>query len=354
MRNFPSVLEKIADLNINQIEGLLSLANKFKRRENYKYEPSLFLGRQPIVANSFLENSTRTKNSFALAIQRLGCTYLDFNTETSSLKKGESLDQTLLTLFAQGVDLCVIRSSVSKELETFKNNPPIRIINGGDGIHEHPTQALLDLMTIRDHAMRKENLELADSDIEVDIDSFKVLKGKKISIIGDCKHSRVTHSLIALLPQFGMQVNLCGPEFFHMSQRDIEHYAQKNQKMITQTTSLDQSLEDTDYIYLLRIQKERHLNKDISSPTVLKTMQDYHKLYGLSLEKFEKLGQKIPVLHPGPANIGVELCQKLIDSNHYYGHEQVVNSVYMRMAIITAILKNGDKNVGCINNVPIR
>src|SRR5690606_12088130 len=191
MNKFPSVLESIDDLSLEQIRSLLavSAANKerFQDRQFAPYESY----RKFVVATSFLEHSTRTKHSFALAIQKLGCMYLDFNAGKSSLQKGDNIEETFLTLWHQGVDLCVMRTSVSHQLSEFKNLPPIKLINGGDGINEHPTQALLDLYTL--------------------IDQGHDLNGKTVTIVGDSLHSRVTHSLLRLLPQFGAKIILCGP-----------------------------------------------------------------------------------------------------------------------------------------------
>lgn len=328
MHNFPSVLENVQDLTKDQIEGLLALAHKFKNQPDMVAGQGLFLGKRPIVANSFLENSTRTRHSFALAIQKLGLTYLDFNAEQSGLKKGESLEETFLTLFAQGVDLCVLRTSKSEELSQFKASPPIKLINGGDGINQHPTQALLDLMTFQE--------VLGD------------LQDKKIAIIGDCFHSRVTHSLVALLPLFGAQIRCVGPEIFWMSQAD-------QSGSFSQTANFEESLAWADAVYLLRLQRERHQKmQETRGEEINKILDDYPKNYGLSEERLQKINPQVPVFHPGPANIGVEICSRVIKSPNYRGHHQVVNSIPMRMAIISSILLNGDKNVGIHAGHPIR
>ncbi|MCP4912955.1 MAG: aspartate carbamoyltransferase catalytic subunit [Oligoflexia bacterium] len=317
MINFPSVLESIEDLSFKQINDLMELAKKFKGYANdWQGLPIPFI-KTPIIATSFLENSTRTKHSFAIAIKKLGATYIDFNAETSSLKKGESLEDTLLTLYSQGVDLCIIRTSVSHQLSEFKNKPPIKIINGGDGINQHPTQALLDLFTMKEIGL--ENLE-----------------GKTITIVGDNYHSRVGHSLIDLLPKFGVNVILCGPQ--ECLPTNLEG---KITEKITMTTDVDEAIAQSDLIYLLRIQKERHQGKEASY------YETYPQDFGLNLDRLiNKHNKKIPIFHPGPANIGVEISEDLIRSQYYFGNEQVHNSVFMRMAIIQAVLQNQDKNVG--------
>jgi aspartate carbamoyltransferase catalytic subunit len=317
MNSFPSLLESIADLNKLQIDGLLSLSTKFKHRES---ESNLFTYRRPIIATSFLENSTRTKHSFAIAIQKMGAMYIDFNAETSSLKKGESLEETFLTLYNQGVNLCIFRSSVSHQLQQFRVAPPIKIINGGDGINEHPTQALLDLYTL---------LELSPD-----------LSGKTLAIFGDNIHSRVGHSLIKLLPMFGLKVILCGPDAFLPDAHTLP-------PGIELSNDRDETLKKCDFIYLLRIQKERHLDGGINHLSI--EGDDYLGSYGVSLDLLKKMQKLVPVLHPGPANIGVELDLALIKSSLYKGYQQVQNSIPMRMAIIQSMLVNNDKNIGNVH-----
>lgn len=313
MSSFPSVLESINDLTKNEVESLLTLARNINPDI-----PNPFL-KNAIVATSFLENSTRTKHSFAAGIIKLGGHYLDFNTETSSLKKGESLEQTLLTLHYQGIDLCVVRSSVNHVLNAFKKSPPIKLINGGDGTNEHPTQALLDLLTLIDC-----------------VGDLESLKGKKLAIIGDNIHSRVGHSLIKLLPQFGIDVVLCGPEKFLPKKAERFEY-------ITYSTDRNSTIKNCDFLYLLRIQNERHNSDSFMA------LSEYVENYGVSLKLLKKLNKLIPIFHPGPANIGVEIDLELITSSLYMGHKQVKNSVPMRMAIMQSMLLNNDTEIGIIH-----
>lgn len=311
MNKFPSVLECIEDLTFEQIRSLLDVSAQNKIRfEDRQFAPYESY-RKYVVATSFLEHSTRTKHSFAIAIQKLGCMYLDFNAEKSSLQKGENIEETLLTLWHQGVDLCVLRTSVSHQLNEFKNLPPIKLINGGDGINEHPTQALLDLFTL--------------------IDQGHELEGKTITIVGDSLHSRVTHSLVRLLPQFGAKVILCGPD----------EYLYDTKGVAALSTNLDECIEQSDILYLLRIQKERH-----NSPRHTQIYENYASQFGVTLDRLAKFNKKIPVLHPGPANIGLEIGHDVVKSELFLGYQQVVNSVYMRMAILMAMLENRDKNIG--------
>ncbi len=312
MRNFPSVLQSIRDLTKEQVDGLLALAKKFKSySDDWQGLPIPFI-RIPVVATLFLEDSTRTKYSFAIAIQKMGGQYLDFQAHFSGLNKGEELDETLATLSVQGVDLCVVRTDISRQLEAFKAHPPLRIVNGGDGTHQHPSQALLDLFTM----------------LEVGLEP----QGKTVAIVGDVAHSRVANSLLDLLPWYGVKIILCGPPSF---------MPQSLPPGVQVTHSRDEALASCDLAYLLRIQRERHRGQVLDlSP------DEYARDYGVDLARLRTLGKNIPVFHPGPANIGVEMAQDILSAPHYFGHLQVRNSIYMRMAIMQAVLQNNDTTVG--------
>jgi len=303
MNGLPPILAEVRDLNFEQIQSLLLSAKKLKMGVVPVGKYQLGENRQPIIATSFLEHSTRTKHSFAVAIQKLGAMYIDFNADFSSLKKGESLEETLLTLNHQGVDLCIMRTSNSHQFDEFRENPPIKMINGGDGINQHPTQALLDLMTF--------------------IEDGHKLSGATMAIIGDCIHSRVGHSLMELIPQFGAKIILCGPEECLPKQVSNSN--------IILTTDTDEAIRKSDFLYVLRIQKERH-----TGPAPY--YHNYLETQGVSLERLKRLGRMLPVYHPGPCNIGVELDRAIVKSDYYRGYQQVVNSVYMRMAIIKGML----------------
>ncbi|OFZ26797.1 MAG: hypothetical protein A2381_06560 [Bdellovibrionales bacterium RIFOXYB1_FULL_37_110] len=307
--NFPSILESISDLNLGQVEYLLNSAKGFKYnpRKHPYYEVN-----PPVVATCFLEHSTRTRNSFVLAAEKLGAIYLNFDPATSSLKKGENLEETFLTLRSQGVDLCVVRTAVPGELHPFKNHPPFKIINGGDGMHQHPTQALLDLFTMIETGFRP--------------------KGNTMAIIGDCEHSRVCHSLIDLMTMVGCKIILCGPS--GCLPRQTPH------KNVELTSDVTYAINNSDLLYLLRIQKERHKKFGESN-----YFSDYPWSHGITMERLRKLDKNVPVYHPGPANIGIEIgaCVfKNPTTKHelgYLGYEQVRHSLWMRMAIIMAMLE---------------
>ncbi|WP_412462553.1 aspartate carbamoyltransferase catalytic subunit [Halobacteriovorax sp. RT-2-6] len=312
MIGFPSILEGIEDLNREQVEQLLHRAQELKLGSPAR----LPLKRKISVATSFLENSTRTKLSFEMAIKKLEGIHINFDAEKSSLKKGESLEQTLLTLFYQGIDICIVRTTETKLLEQFKDYPPIKIINGGDGINQHPTQALLDLFTLKEY--------------------FKgELAGKKICIVGDCTHSRVTHSLMDLLPLFGIEITLCGPKEFMPAQLP-------DNKLIKISDDLNETLKNSDAIYLLRIQNERH-EKSFD-------MSTYNLQWGINVERLLSIGKTAPIFHPGPANIGIEVDSEIVNSDLWMAHKQVENSIYIRMAIIEAMITNGDTKIGARYN----
>ena len=311
MNNFPSVFESIADITKDQVERVLFLASKFKNYSTDWQGLSVPVFRTSLIATSFLENSTRTKTSFAVAIQKLGATYIDFNVEKSSLQKGESLEETLMTLSAQGISLCIMRTSVSHQFHKFKKSPLIKIINAGDGTNQHPTQALLDLFTMKE--------------IGFDLD------GMTVTIIGDIVHSRVGHSLLELLPLFNANIILSGPkEYLPQELPEGDH--------IRIVPDVDEAVASSDLVYLLRIQKERHYRQSGDD-----IYESYPQKYGMNLERLKQHNRPIPVFHPGPANVGVEISQDLLDSPWYFGHEQVYNSIFVRMAIIQAILQNNDR-----------
>jgi len=307
MAHFPKVLETIEDLNPHQIEWLLNRAKEFKTRikNNTLAQDPFFQNPPNIVSCTFFEeHSTRTKLSFMRALQLLKAQNLNFDSGSSSLKKGESIRETFLTIKSMGVNLCIYRSPSSHALSSFKQNPPFKLINAGDGMNQHPTQALLDLFTM---------LELEQT-----------LENKQVTIIGDCRHSRVTHSLIRLLPQYGAKVLLIGPPEFLMETSEFPG--------VQSNTCLTDALTSSDILYLLRIQSERHTQNF--------ELDNYVQNYGITDALLSSLS-KIPAIYsPGPANVGVEIDDQTIQGPHFRGHIQVENGVYMRMAIIQAMMKD--------------
>ncbi|MCB9060799.1 MAG: aspartate carbamoyltransferase catalytic subunit [Halobacteriovoraceae bacterium] len=305
---FPRMLTKIDDLSIVHIEELCRTAFEFKQNAG---APIQFLNPPRFMTCLFLENSTRTKLSFERAAHSIGLTPIQFNPSTSSLNKGEELEETLFTLSQQGIEICIIRSSENEYWKHFSKDLKIKVINGGDGTNEHPSQALLDLMTLMECT---ENLE-----------------GKSLTIFGDSAHSRVAHSLVKLLRMIGLQIKLCGP----LELVDMELISDN----VIHTDNFDEGLE-SDFLYFLRVQGER-----LSVDQAEQSFQMMNN-YGLSLERYEKLFHRPPVLHPGPVNLGVEIHKDFLRKKfkHPAGqmiHRQVENSIYMRMAILSAMLHRG-------------
>lgn len=318
MTSFPSVLESVNDLTNDQIIELFKLANNIENDKVLLEEKNSL--KKPTIYTLFLEDSTRTKLSFASCAQKIGAHYLDFPIHTSSMNKGENLEETLLTLKAQGADLVIIRAKECEILNQFTKNPPIKLINGGDGKNEHPTQALLDFYFLQ----KTIPLELNE------------LKNFTLGIAGDVIHSRVAHSLMKLLPRFGVKVALFGPT--HFIPQDLHQYFGKD---ITVYNDKQSFLKNIDLLYLLRIQLERHNNDMVKNRDELKN--EYLEKYGFCENELCNFKNKyIKVMHPGPVNVGLELDLELLKSPRYLGLNQVEVSMPVRMAILLQMLNNND------------
>ena len=304
MNGFPSVLESIYDLDRGQIERLCETASGFKHRHAPAPIPP---EQQKTVCTLFLERSTRTKNSFAIAAHRLGHFHLDFDATTSSMGKGESIEETLRTLAAQGVALCIVRTPQAGLLSSLRAHAPLRLVNGGDGPHQHPTQVLTDLFTM----------------LEADFHP----KNRRVVVIGDSAHSRVSRSLCELLSLFKAKPVLCGPPEFMPNPLP---------QGVEVCGDLERAVGGGELLYLLRIQKERHQGLSTAAAS------DYHDKWGIDADKLARWNADIPIFHPGPTNIGVEIAQDVLDSPNYRGYDQVRHSIFMRMAIIAASLDNAD------------
>ena len=294
----------IKNLNINDIKLIFKTADNFKEIINrpIKKVPSL---RDITIANLFFENSTRTKLSFELAEKRLSADVLNFSASQSSLKKGESLIDTINNILSMKVDMIVIRHPNAGVPEYISAKVDATIINAGDGAHEHPTQALLDSYSIRE--------------------SLGEIKNKNILIVGDIIHSRVALSNIFALKMQGANVKLCGPNSL------MPKYIDKLGVEII--NNLDDALQWCDVVNMLRIQNER-MNKSF-----FPSLREYVKLYGLNCERLSKLNRDIIIMHPGPINRGVELTSELADSKNSIILDQVENGVAIRMAVIYLLAK---------------
>lgn len=261
------------------------------------------------VATMFFEPSTRTRMSFEKAAKALSADTVSFSPGTSSLSKGESLKDTALTVHAMGVDLMVVRHKNTGAPWRLAEWLDIPIVNGGDGAHQHPTQALLDCLTIRQR--------------------FGTLEGLNIAIVGDIKHSRVARSDIFAMSTLGANVTLVGPPT--LLPLDPEAWP------VTVTHDLDSSLETFDVVYLLRVQTER------GGGSVFPSVSEYTTRYGMTTERFRRLSDEAVVLHPGPMNRGVEIGHDVADDERSLILQQVTNGVAARMAVLFTLL-GGDRD----------
>ena len=286
-------------LKKEDIQLIFKTADHFKEVINrpIKKVPSL---RDITIANLFFENSTRTKLSFELAEKRLSADVINFSASQSSVKKGETLIDTVNNILAMKVDLIVMRHPNPGAALFLSKNVDACIINAGDGTHEHPSQALLDAYSLKE--------------------KLGELKGKKIAIVGDILHSRVALSNIYALKILGAELQVCGPK--SLIPKHIEALGVK------MSTDLMQTLKWCDAVNMLRIQNERMNLKYFPST------REYAQLYGLDAKKITKLIKEILLLHPGPINRGVEITSDVADSKNAIILDQVENGVAIRMAII--------------------
>ncbi|MCB0430470.1 MAG: aspartate carbamoyltransferase catalytic subunit [Flavobacteriales bacterium] len=286
-------------LKKEDIELIFQTAEHFREVINrpIKKVPSL---RDVTIANIFFENSTRTRLSFELAEKRLSADVVNFSASSSSVKKGETLIDTVNNILAMKVDMVVMRHPSPGAAHFLSKHVKARIVNAGDGAHEHPTQALLDAFSIKRNLGRVE--------------------GKKILIVGDILHSRVALSNIFCLKTLGAEVCLCGPST--LMPRHVESLGVKVE------TNLKKALEWCDVAMVLRIQLER---QDIR---YFPSLREYAMLYGLNRELLDSLKKEITVMHPGPINRGVEITSDVADSKQSIILEQVENGVAIRMAVL--------------------
>ena len=295
----------IRKLSVEEINLIFDTADKFKEVLNrpIKKVPSL---RHLTIANVFFENSTRTKLSFELAQKRLSADVINFSSSVSSVKKGESLLETINNILVMKVDMIVMRHPNTGAPHLVAKNIEASVVNAGDGTHEHPTQALLDSYTIRE--------------------KFGNIKNKKIAIIGDISHSRVAISNIYALQKLGAKVMLCGPSTLipkHINSMGVEI-----------ENNIENALKWCDVANVLRIQLERQNNKFFPS------LREYSLYYGINKKLLEKINKNIIIMHPGPINRGVELNSDVADSNNSIILDQVENGVAIRMAVMYLLSLN--------------
>ncbi|MFD2443453.1 aspartate carbamoyltransferase catalytic subunit [Bacillus sp. CGMCC 1.16607] len=295
-----------SELTIEEIIGILESAKRFSEGEHWSPENQTF------VANLFFEPSTRTKCSFEVAERRLGLSVIPFETNSSSVLKGETLYDTVKTLESIGVNAVIIRHEKERYYDELIKNIKIPIINGGDGCGHHPTQSLLDLFTIQQQ--------------------FGSFQGLKVAIVGDIKHSRVARSNADTLIRLGANVVFSGPENWF------------DQEIVNECPyeTIDEVVKSADVVMLLRIQHERHDEKDMFSA------EDYHQRYGLTVEREKQMKPGSIIMHPAPINRNVEIADELVECERSRIFKQMENGVYVRMAVLKKALENqggGQQNV---------
>lgn len=303
----------IKDLNAADINLILDTAVGFKDvlQRPIKKVPTL---RDTTIVNLFYENSTRTKISFELAEKRLGADVVNFAASSSSLKKGETLIDTVQNILSMKVDMVVMRHSASGAPHFLSNHIDAAIVNAGDGTNEHPTQALLDAFSMREAQGN--------------------LKGKKVAIIGDIAHSRVALSNIFALKKLGAKVVVCGPPT--LIPKHIESLG------VDVSYNVKETLEWCDIANVLRIQLERQ------NMPLFSSLREYSLQFGIDKKMLDGLKKEITLMHPGPINRGVELSSDAADSDHSIILDQVQNGVAVRMAVLFLLAqkgKGGNENV---------
>ncbi|TES92864.1 MAG: aspartate carbamoyltransferase catalytic subunit [Candidatus Cloacimonadota bacterium] len=289
----------IENLTRNEIEIILDTAETMKEISERAIRKVPYL-RGKTVVNLFFEPSTRTLASFALAEKRLSADSFNLSGSSSSALKGETLLDTVRNLEAMKIDFVVIRHAMSGAAYFIAERLEASVINAGDGTHEHPTQALLDLLSLKERLGN--------------------IKDKKVLIVGDILHSRVARSNIWAFKKMGAKVSLCGPP-------TLMPYKIENMG-VEVSYNLDEAIQDMDVIYVLRIQKERQRGG------LLPSLREYIELYGITLERFENAKDDVVIMHPGPINRGIEIDPRVADGTNSIILDQVTNGVAVRMAIL--------------------
>ncbi|NIA29246.1 MAG: aspartate carbamoyltransferase catalytic subunit [Actinobacteria bacterium] len=283
----------------SDIQTILDTAESFKEILSRPI-PKVPTLRGKTIVNLFFEPSTRTRISFELAQKRLSADTVNFSTSTSSVKKGETLKDTVRNIEAMKIDMVVVRHAVSGVPFFLTQCMDAAIINAGDGIHEHPTQALLDMMSLKE--------------------KFGTLEGLKVAIIGDISHSRVAGSNIRGLQTMGAQVLLCGPKT--LIPRNVEELG------TSVNYNLDEVIEWADVLNVLRIQLERQ------ESGLFPSIREYHAEFGVTVKRLERANKEITIMHPGPINRGIELDSDIADADFSIILNQVTNGVAVRMAVL--------------------
>jgi aspartate carbamoyltransferase catalytic subunit len=300
----------IKNLTSQDISLILQTAQQFKDvlQRPIKKVPSL---RDVTIVNLFYENSTRTRISFELAEKRLSADTINFSASGSSVSKGETLLDTVNNILSMKVDMVVMRHSASGAPHFLSQHIPAAIVNAGDGINEHPTQALLDAFSI--------------------LEKHKTLEGTKVCIVGDIMHSRVAQSNIYLLTKMGAEVTVCGPPTL------IPKYIDKAFDVRVEY-NLRRALEWCDVANVLRIQLERQ------NQVLFSSLREYSLAYGINKRLLQSLSRPVTIMHPGPINRGVELDSDVADSDQSVILQQVENGVAVRMAVLYLLSNRTNQN----------
>ncbi|MCQ2062520.1 MAG: aspartate carbamoyltransferase catalytic subunit [Fibrobacter sp.] len=284
----------------HDIRLILDNAKQFREilERPVKKVPSL---RGMTVVNLFFENSTRTRTSFELAEKRLSADTVNFTSSNSSVKKGETLVDTLRNIEAMKIDIVVVRHKGTGVPKFLADNSNAIIVNAGDGAHEHPTQALLDMLTIEE--------------------KLGTLEGKNVTIVGDIRHSRVARSNLWGMTTMGAHVTLCGPSTLVPRNTEL-------MDKVTWEPDVKKAVKNADAIIALRLQKER------MDDALLPSMREYRNTFGITHELLENVSDKVLIMHPGPINRGVELDSEIADGDNSVILNQVTNGVAVRMAVL--------------------
>lgn len=303
MTSKPRHLLGIEELSVQEIRIFLDEGKKFKRElEQGSRKYDLLSGKT--VVSLFYEASTRTRGSFEMAAKRLGADFIHMNADAStSVSKGETLVDTAKNLEAMSPDFLVLRHSSSGAPQLLAKHLRIPVINAGDGFHEHPTQALLDCLTMEEQ--------------------FGSVKGLNVTIVGDIAHSRVARSNIHLLKKLGAKITACGPPTLippHMEMLGVKT-----------VYHLKEAIQDADVVMMLRIQFERGNEKQLPSTS------EYFRFFGLNVESAKALKKNAIIMHPGPLNRGVEIAPEVADGKHSVILNQVTNGVAVRMGVLSVL-----------------
>ncbi|EEL49584.1 Aspartate carbamoyltransferase [Bacillus cereus Rock3-44] len=287
----------MSELSKQEISEILKDAEDFANGKEKKTTEQTF------VANLFFENSTRTKFSFEVAEKKLGLDVLNFEADSSSVQKGETLYDTIRTLESIGTKAVVIRHQQDRYFDELKDKVNIPILNAGDGCGNHPTQCLLDLLTIKQE--------------------FGSFEGLKIAIVGDISHSRVARSNAEALTKLGATIYFASPEEWKDETNTFGTYKE-----------LDELVPEVDVMMLLRVQHERHDNYETD------IMKEYHEQHGLTIEREKRMKQGSIIMHPAPVNRDVEIASELVECERSRIFKQMENGVYVRMAVLKRALPN--------------